>query len=486
MSVYDFSAGLPSGWTQYNDAVGADTNTVAVTGSTTVTCDVPSCGIVAGDTVAVGTAYRASVNVTSGKCALVALNASGISSAFTHALNQDDFALTHISGTSTNVALTSRWLSVNGDVMELIAASNTGETSAEGALYMRRNGGAPYQVLDDASYKEFAAPGVIWTGTKHVIVYMRRTSDTDCGLAAIDLDSDSNVSGSSRSLLWEESYNNQAYTALRHSNGNIYILVGRVSTAYIYTGVGNSVSVYKSADDLTTLAQVSGTVLNVAPANGYPRIFNEGYSVELSTGVIRSFFRNANGELYYTDFNVTTEAHSGPTAAGLMSPQAAPSALNLSDGTIALVWQSCKENSAASSYPRKVFALAISDDDCVTWKHHHIIAKSSQFGDSMTADTPYVNQPVLCEQPDGTLRVNFQRVESATVQHTHTAYSSDFKCGSNVSVGTGAQTLYCEAPVGSYLALVSFGGPAVFTASSIGHVVTATADADSINLTWGG
>jgi hypothetical protein len=230
------------------DSIGVDTDTVHVTnsGGAAVVSDQQTVGIVSGP-VAAGT-YQATVNVSSGAVALLPLDASGRSPLFTHQLGVNNWVLPHSGNMSTATALGDIWTTANGDTMEIIDAASGGELDSEGALYARRNGGAPFLYLDVASRNECAFPGVIHLATKDVLVLMEQVG-YDVDITATDLDADGlPIVGTRRVLLAETNMFFEMSTCLVHSNGNVYGFALRCPAANGSTFVGATMRAYCSTD----------------------------------------------------------------------------------------------------------------------------------------------------------------------------------------------------------------------------------------------
>lgn len=468
----DFSswtAGLPNGWAVLFDEVGTSTNQVTVTRNdgAVVTAGKPPAGIISTTTTDTTDGLFATVTPSSGNVAFMGVDAGGQSTLFTRtALN-------------ATYATLCRWVSENGDTMEL--STTSGEIAGVGSLYMSRNGGAWTHVYTHPDATDpakrtavFATPGVVWTGTKHVLFAMFRTmADLDLGVCALDLDADSNVLPATyRELLWEEGYNNQVYTVIRHTNGDIYFGCMRVSTAALLgTFAGNTLRVYKSTDELATVSKVGGDI-TADPAAGYPRVTGEGAVVELSTGDVRVYWRSGTGYIQRTDVDVSAGTHDGLNATTIKSPSTGNCALRCSDGSLALAFISAEKSATNVNSPRKNMMLAFSDDDGATWSDLHVLANVTMLGKPVSGDDDsQVNQPYIFEI-DGTLYIYLYGITyTGSTQTSNRGYQATATLASlrngNVSSGTSRQAIGTTIPSGSRLALISAMAPATFTAHMI-------------------
>jgi len=306
----------------------------------------------------------------------------------------------------------------NGDLIELFSASSTPEYNNIGGVYFKRNNGASELFLNDDTVKTWIWPGVIDFGNKYTAVHMKLDYSGVMTLHGVDLDRNFATQTNNRLLFSLNSTNVQAYNFIILSSGRVvipivYAAINQVSSGPWY------LDVLYSDDNLSTVNRLN------SPKTISGRGLMEAQPVLLSSGNIAILCRTSLGYLAVATYNPNLNTLSGASLTDICQPQSGSYAKNLSNGDIMLVWNTAEEESASSSYPRKIIAMAISSDDMATWHSYHVIGTSESVGDGMVHQSPYIHQPFVYED-NGTLIAYFERVVNSVTISLYKTIGSNY------------------------------------------------------------
>lgn len=401
-SFENWRNGMPDGWKKLHDTVGSKTNLVSVvketsikqtgSGSAFISAS-PGSGITQDVSINSKNVIPFSVLSAKGYVALHVAKENGTSAAFdTHKKLQDNFTLWNgIASTAIRNAMAVRL--DNGDLIELFSASNSSETSGEGAVYAKRNGGDPYLFRNDSGLKNWTWAKVLDYGEKYTWINNRVNSVGECFMYLTDIDRTFTEQSNDRPLVRDLGYNSQAYNALIHSSGKTIIPFVYAESSKVSSGPWY-LDLIVSDDNLQTWRRLN------QPKTIAGRGIMEPHPVELSDGTVAILFRTSQDYLGRVDFHPTVEVMGEPYLTNISQPQSGVYATNLKNGKIALVWLTGTPNATGSSHPRKILAFAASNDNMNTWQDFHIVATSQAVNGDMTNDLPYIHQPYLFEDDD--------------------------------------------------------------------------------------
>lgn len=436
----EWNGDYPEGWLNVNDTVGNTRGNVRTARETLLRTEgdfsvrlqsiEPFGGI--SHQVTGKVPEKWSVYPEKGKAAVHYAKENGTSAFFNmHSLVQDDFELP-VTGELSTAIRNIRSLRIdNGDYIELFSASTTSETSPHGAVYMKRNGGDPVLFMQLEDHKTWASPGVVDMGSKYVFVSMRIGQDGQQHMYATDVSRDFTFLSNDRLLFDIDNYNIQCYRIIKLDDGTVVIPFVYARHDQIYTGPWY-------LDILTTTDFISLTRLN-APRTYQGRGLMEPYPVLLSDGTIAIMCRTNQGHIAKAIYNHISNTLSLAFATEIVQPGAGSFAANLSDNSILLSW-------LANIDMRKVIVMAVSDDDMATWQSFHVIITSEAMGHSMTWQPPYVHQPYIYEDTDGSLVCYFEEVLSASDINLYKTVASGYRIHNVANTTMAWQTLEVAKP----------------------------------------
>jgi|GEM_PF-3186358 len=312
-----------------------------------------------------------------------------------HTLMQDDFLLP-VEGAYSSAIRNAHALRIdNGDFIELFSACTTSEASYQGSVYMKRNGGKPELFMQYPNHRTWAWPGVVDMGSKYVFVSIRIGSDGQTHLFATDVSRDFNIKWNDRLIFDIDSTNVQCYSMLKISGDTVILPI-------VYAKIDKVDSGPWFLDVLTTTN--FNTVKRLNQPKTYPgRGLMEAYPVLLSDQKVAILCRTNQGHLAKAIFNPTNRTLSSATATDIIQPGAGSYARNLSDNSILLSW-------LANLDMRKVLVMAVSDNDMSTWQSYHVIMTGEAMGHNESVQPPYIHQPFIYEDWDGSLICYFEEV----------------------------------------------------------------------------
>ncbi len=348
-----------------------------------------------------------------------------------HLLVQDDFHLACSSGVSSAIRNAHALRLDNGDLIELFSACSTSEYSYQGAVYMKRNGGEPELFIDFKDHRTWTWPGVMKMDTNYIFVSMRIGHDGQQHLHATDITHDFTGISNDRLLFEIDSTNVQCYSMIKLSDGKIVLPI-------VYAAVGKVGTGPWFLDILTTYDLITVARLN-KPKTYIGRGLMEAYPVVLSDETVAILCRTDQGHLAKAIYDPNAKTLSNAVATQIIQPKAGSYARNLSDNSILLSW-------LANVDLRKVLVMAVSDDDMVTWQSYHIIMTSAALGHPLSSQPPYIHQPFVFEDADGSLTCYFEEVLSGYDINLFKTTASEYRINNVANETKAWQVIRVEKP----------------------------------------
>ena len=347
-----------------------------------------------------------------------------------HTLVQEDFELFTVD-TSTAIRNPEVLRLDNGDLIEIFSACIHPETGSGGAVYMKRNGGEPVMFLNFEGHRTWTRPGIIDMGNKYVLVTSRNGCDGQQHLYATDVSRDFEYTENDHLLFDMPDCNVQSYRMIRLPDGRIVIPI-------VYAAIENITTGPWYLDILMTSDFNSVTRLNT-PRTYKGRGLMEAYPVMQSDGAVAILCRTNQKHLAKLVFDPVEGTLTEAVPTEIVQPEAGSFAMNLSDSSILLSW-------IANIDLRKVLVMAVSDDDMETWHSYHILMTSAALGQSMTIQIPYVHQPYLYEDTDGSLVCYFEEVLTTADINLYKTTSSAWRVSNVANQHNTWQMLSVEKP----------------------------------------
>lgn len=347
-----------------------------------------------------------------------------------HTLVQEDFELFTVD-TSTAIRNPEVLRLDNGDLIEIFSACIHPETGSGGAVYMKRNGGEPVMFLNFEGHRTWTRPGIIDMGNKYVLVTSRNGCDGQQHLYATDVSRDFEYTENDRLLFDMPDCNVQSYRMIRLPDGRIVIPI-------VYAAIENITTGPWYLDILTTTDFYSVTRLNI-PRTYKGRGLMEAYPVMQSDGTVAILCRTNQKHLAKLIFNPVEGTLTEAVPTEIVQPEAGSFAMNLSDSSILLSW-------IANIDLRKVLVMAVSDDNMETWHSYHILMTSAAMGQSMTIQIPYIHQPYVFEDTDGSLVCYFEEVTTTTDINLYKTSSSTWRVNNIANQKNTWQSVSVEKP----------------------------------------
>lgn len=417
----DWTEGQPDYWNQVADTIGVINNNVTTVMESLLKTEGSYSAIVSsiqpfgGISQPINENMPSSWNIypLSGRAALHLAKENGTSSHFSiHELVQDDFELTDLNAYSSAIRNAHALRIDNGDYIEIFSASASCEATYHGALYLKRNGCDPQVFLDYPGHKTWAWPGVIDMGSKYVFVTMRYDSTGKQKLFATDISRDFYFATNDRLIFEIDSTNVQCYNMLRLKNNQILLPI-------VYAESKQASSGPWYLDILTTYDFETINRLN-QPITYPTKGLMEAQPVLLSDNNVAILCRTNKKYLAKSIYDPVNQILHPAVATEIAQPEAGCFAKNLSDKSILLSWLS-------STRLRKVLVMALSTDDMTTWNSYHVIMTSSAMGHDMSSSFPYIHQPYIYEDTDGSITCYFEEVSSTTDINLYKTKSDYFR-----------------------------------------------------------
>lgn len=458
-----WDAGLPVGWSTVNEVIGGISDNVAVAqeaviktyggnSSAKITSQTPCGGIQQSIISSDDPSFMA--YPTTGKAAIHYSKENGLSADFTdRVLMQEHFMLPDPYNAISTTLRNPHCLRLdNGDYIELFSASTSGETTSEGAVYLKRNNSEPVLFRDDESVKNWTMPGVVDLGTKYTWINARYFASGEMKIYATDINRDFSVQSNDRILIEILNTNCQAYNFIKLSSGRIIIPMVYAAISQISTGPWYLDILY-SDDNLETITRLN------TPKTITGRGLMEAQPVLLSTGIVAILCRTNQGYIARADYNPIANTLSDASMTTILNVESGSFAKNLASGSIALSYLS-------TSTLRKVLVLMVSSDDMLTWQSFHIVSTSAAHGDSMATQPPYVHQPWFYEDivnGVSTLKLYYEHVITTTNIALYRVDSSTYLRNNVANQVNNWQLLHIDnRPNAAYVQLLSiYSGNAV-------------------------
>lgn len=402
----EWTDGLPDNWSEIMDQKGKIQNNVIVTPESYLksagafSIKVQSVEPFGGISHPLSNKLPSAWNIypVSGGAAIHLAKDNGTSAYFsTHQLVQDDFDLFDNQLFSSAIRNVHALRIENGDYIELFSACSTSELSYQGAVYMKRNGGKEQLFLNYSDHRTWTWPGVVDMGSKYVFVSMRIGNDKVQRLFATDVSRDFNTITNDRLLFEIENVNLQCYSMIQLEDGRFIMPIVYADSKQVASGPWLLDVLF--TDDFSDVTRLNNPI-------SYPgRGLMEAYPVSLSDGTIAILNRTNQGHLAKAIFNPITNILSDAYPTEIIQPSAGSYARNLKDKSILLSW-------LADLNMRKTLVMAISEDDMQTWQSFHVMMSGAAMGHNMTDPIPYIHQPYVYEDIDGSIICYFEEVLS--------------------------------------------------------------------------
>ena len=404
-----------------------------------------------------------SVYPITAKAAIHYAKENGTSAFFNeHSLLQENFSLACSPGFSSAIRNAHVLRLDNNDYIELFSACSTSETSYQGGVYMKRNGGEPSLFIHFPEHRTWAWPGVIDMGVKYVFVTMRIGQDGQQHLYATDVSRDFTRTLNDRLLFDIPATNVQCYSMIALPNGKFLLPI-------VYADVDKVSSGPWFLDILTTTDFRTVTRLNT-PKTYNGRGLMEAYPVRLSTGKVAILCRTNQGHLAKAIYDPVKNQLSEATATEITQPSAGSFAKNLNDNSIILSW-------LANINMRKILVMAVSDDDMATWQSYHVIMTSGAMDHSMNTPLPYIHQPFIFEDNDGTLICYYEEVKASNDIKLYKASASAYRINNVANVVNRWNEITVDKPLGAssiqLLNVIGSNGIAFFDQPTFTDVIAA-------------
>ncbi len=335
----------------------------------------------------------------SGKAVLHYAKENGTSAFFDlHERVQTDFELEDIKAYSSAIRNVHALRIDNGDYIEIFSASASCEATYHGALYMKRNGSEPTLFMEYPGHKTWAWPGVMDLDTKYVFVTMRFDSLGKQRLFATDISRDFSIATNDRLIFEIDSTNVQCYNMLRIDDQIILPIVyaksKQVSTGPWFLDI-------LTTSDFENIERLNQPI--TYPTKG----LMEAHPVLLSDNTVAILCRTNQKHLAKAIYDPLNRMLHPAISTQIAQPEAGSYAKNLSDNSILLSWLS-------STRLRKILVMAISNDDMASWQSYHVIMSSAAMGHDISTTFPYIHQPFIFEDYDGSLTCYFEEVISTS------------------------------------------------------------------------
>jgi len=285
---------------------------------------------------------------------------------------------------------------------EFFSGSNSSETTADGAVYVRAPGLSARKFREVAGYKIWPFPGFIKNGTGFIWFSLRRNASKDASVWMTTLDSNLKIQQEVK-VAGYPGWDMQSSRVMRMADGSIVMPVTIVETKNIYIGPGR-LRVYYSTNNgkswtRTSIQSYAGRGL----MESQPYLKKDG-----TVGIIS---RTNQGHLVESIYNPKNNSLFAAKAMSFLSPSAACNVINLPNGRVALAYVPGFSKTSGSNLPRKIITLVITKDDFQSLEAIHVLATAKSLGGDGV--TNYVHQPRL-EFLGNKLTIYFEQVRSAT------------------------------------------------------------------------
>ena len=296
--------------------------------------------------------------------------------------------------------------SPSGALLQVFNASPNGELGADGGIYLRRNG-APPTLLKSLSGKQTMVGGPLVPVPGECDDLHGPNAANDTSVHVSRWDPELTTQSSDQTVCSGSGYNTRPTPSSAAPTGR-WCCPSSMPRRPRCTAGPWTLDVEISTDDGASWIRLNQprTIMADAPVQAG---IMEPAAVEVEPGQVAILFRCAAGYLGRVDLDLASRTLGEPYLTNLQSPLAGLSVLKLDSGAIAVAWTGAAPDAGYPLAPRKVVALALSEDGLQSFTSVHVVSTSESLGDSMVTWMPYVHQPTLSEI-DGQLIVGVERV----------------------------------------------------------------------------